>query len=80
MEWRFHLGCITTLDCNAPLPLWGFNFTRTPRAPFLFPTNINQTTYPYNARWNGTAAVEVGAYCPPEEFTYFPNGEEPDVD
>lgn len=80
MEWRFHLGCITTLDCRAPLPLWGFNFARTPRAPMLFPTNFNQSTYPFNPKWNTTGGVEVGGYYPPEAFTYFPDGEAADDD
>ena len=80
MEWRFDLGCITELDCNAPLPVWGFDWNQTPRGPILFPTNFSQAGYPYAPDWNGTPAVATGSYYPPAEFTYFPDGEAPDVD
>ncbi|HEV8049038.1 MAG TPA: alkaline phosphatase family protein, partial [Thermoplasmata archaeon] len=80
MEWRFHLGCIAVLDCNAPLPINEFNWSQTPRAPIQFPTNFSQASYPYDPTWNRTGAVPVGQYVPPTEFTYFPNGEGPDID
>jgi phospholipase C len=80
MEWRFHLGCIAVLDCNAPLPIYGFNWSQTPRAPLQFPTNFSQAKYPYNPAWNGTSRVRVGGYVPPLNYTYFPDGEGPDID
>lgn len=80
MEWRFHLGCLTVLDCNAPLPIEGFNWNQPPRAPMMFPTNFSQASYPFNPKWNGTSKVPVGSYVPPLNFTYFPNGEAPDID
>ncbi|MGA7862332.1 MAG: alkaline phosphatase family protein, partial [Thermoplasmata archaeon] len=45
LEWRFSLhtasgaDCITSRDCNAPLPFAYFDFNQTPRAPILFPTS-----------------------------------------
>ncbi|HYA57250.1 MAG TPA: alkaline phosphatase family protein [Thermoplasmata archaeon] len=80
MEWRFGLGCITALDCNAPLPLWGLNFSSGPRAPILFPTDFNDSLYPFNPDWNGTATAPTGNYDPPEQFVSFPDGEAPDID
>jgi len=80
MEWRFGLGCITKLDCEAPLPLWGFNFSGPPRAPILFPTNFSLASYPYDSNWNASALGPPAPYFPPEEFTYFPDGEAPDID
>jgi phospholipase C len=79
MEWRFNLGCITDLDCNAPLPLGAFNFSQEPRAPILFPTNVSQASYPMTL----TPADQVHEgipYYPPTMYTYFPYGEAPDVD
>jgi len=80
MEWRFHLGCITDLDCAAPLPIIGFDWTKPPREPLLFPTNFSQASYPYLPDWNGNSTVLTGSYVPPSEFVVFPNGEAPDVD
>ena len=79
MEWRFHLGCISDLDCNAPLPLFGFNWLAPPREPMMFPTNFSQASYPIRPAWFDLAG-EVGHYHPPSEFTVFPEGEEPDDD
>jgi phospholipase C len=80
MEWRFHLGCLSTLDCDAPLPIWGFNWNQTPRAPIDFPTNISQASYPFNPNWNAAGGLRTGEYVPPTEFTYFPKGEGPNID
>jgi phospholipase C len=81
MEWRFGLKCIATLDCKAPLPLWGFDWNlKGPHSPILFPTNIASASYPYNPKWDGSAGVEVGGYVPPTEYTYFPQGQAPDID
>jgi phospholipase C len=49
MEWKFGLGCLTTRDCNAPLPLGYFDFTQRPRTPVLFPTDALNATYPMSA-------------------------------
>jgi phospholipase C len=81
MEWRFGLGCTSTLDCKAPLPLFGFDWhLKGPRPPIMFPTNISEASYPYNPLWNGTTAVPVGSYVPPLDYTYFPYGQAPDID
>jgi phospholipase C len=81
MEWRFGLGCIGLLDCNAPLPLWGFDWNlKAPNPPMMFPTNITSASYPYNPDWNGTTQVPTGRYVPPTEYTYFPEGQAPDID
>jgi phospholipase C len=79
MEWRFQLGCITELDCNAPLPLNFFDFGQAPRAPMLFPTTFSDMVYPIVPA-SLAAHVPVGAYYPPSNFTYFPDGEAPDID
>jgi phospholipase C len=36
MEARYHLGCITSRDCTAPLPTGFFNFSIAPRKPVYF--------------------------------------------
>jgi phospholipase C len=77
MEWRFQLGCITALDCTAPLPLSMFNFHQPPRPPLLFPTNFTAMHYPMSLR---SARAPIVPYYPPTEFTYFPDGEAPDID
>jgi phospholipase C len=74
IEWRFHLGCIATLDCTAPLPIYGFDWSHGPRAPLMFPTNFSKASYPFDPAWNGTAAVRIGAYVPPSQFTNSPDG------
>jgi phospholipase C len=45
-EWQFGLGCLTSLDCNAPLPFSFFNFNQTVRPPMMFPTNWLDAEYP----------------------------------
>jgi phospholipase C len=45
-EWQFGLGCLTALDCNAPLPFSFFNFNQTARLPMTFPTNWANARYP----------------------------------
>jgi hypothetical protein len=80
MEWRFHLGCLTLLDCGAPLPLYSFNWSAPPRAPVLFPTNFSQASYPFDPGWNGAAPVAVGSYVPPPVFTSFPDDQPPGID
>jgi len=80
MEWRFNLGCISVLDCEAPLPLFGFDWNSLPRPPEMFPTNFSQASYPYEPDATGNQALSAGGYYPPTEFTSFPEGEEADVD
>jgi phospholipase C len=46
VEWQFGLGCLTTLDCNAPLPFSFFDFNQTARLPIMFPTAWSQARYP----------------------------------
>jgi len=46
VEWQFGLGCVTALDCLAPLPLDFFDFNQTPRLPILFGDAWNTTPYP----------------------------------
>ncbi|HEY6238556.1 MAG TPA: alkaline phosphatase family protein [Thermoplasmata archaeon] len=46
VEWQFHLGCDTALDCGASLPLSFFNFNQTARPPIFFPTVWTNATYP----------------------------------
>ncbi len=46
VEWQFHIGCVTALDCTAPLPLTFFDFNQTARWPVLFATSWLNATYP----------------------------------
>jgi phospholipase C len=75
METQFGLGCITSRDCNAPLPTAFFNLSASPRAPVLFPTNPADWSYPYVAPTDPTAATQV-----PTHFTSDPTGDGVDVD
>lgn len=79
MEWRFNLGCLTYLDCHAPLPLGGYDFSAPARAPMMFPTNVSDARYPYSGV-SPAAPVPLGDYSPPPQYTLFPGGEAPDVD
>lgn len=45
-EWTFGLGCLTSLDCNAPMPWDLFAFNSTARAPLSFATSWLQAHYP----------------------------------
>ena len=81
MEWRFKLGCISVLDCSAPLPLGAFDWKRpVPRTPIMFPTNESLASYPFNPKWNGPAVIPYGTYYPPTQYVVFPDGEAPDID
>ncbi|MCI4364135.1 MAG: hypothetical protein L3K13_07565, partial [Thermoplasmata archaeon] len=79
MEWRFHLGCITPLDCSAPLPLDFFNFDAPARAPMLFPSSFNATSYPLPLQPSGWGGL-LPPYYPASAFTLFPQGQAPNVD
>lgn len=57
VEWRFHLGCLTVLDCTAPLPLDFFNFNQTARSPWIFPTLATQARYPEPLQGGGQGPV-----------------------
>lgn len=59
VEWRFGLGCIASVDCEAPLPLGYFNFTAPPRAPMFFPTNLSYAAYPMVAQSSARTASTV---------------------
>jgi phospholipase C len=79
MEWRFGLGCIASIDCNAPLPLGYFEFNGAPRAPMLFTTNPLNATYPIplqkrNAPWAPVKFTASSAY------TVYPANPPPFVD
>lgn len=56
IEERWNLGCITSRDCNAPLPSAFFDFTMLRRAPVLFSLN---DTYPMTSqslpKWDTTS-------------------------
>lgn len=77
MEWRFRLGCIVPLDCNAPLLLDLFNFSAPARSPILFPTDVNLTSYPMPLQARG-AFTPIAAFDPPSPFVSF--ARLPDVD
>jgi phospholipase C len=79
MEERFDLGCITSLDCSAPLPLDAFDFSAPPRPPMLFPSSVANATYPMVPA-NSTGEGAIRPYYPPAEFSSFPQGELPDID
>lgn len=75
MEWRFNLGCITTADCTAPIPLDMFNFNAAPRPPMLFPTNFFNASYPMPLQSSITPTIHPSSgYYPPPMFASFPNG------
>lgn len=77
MESSFGLGCITSRDCNAPLPNGFFNFSMSPRAPVLFSTTPTNWTYPYAPRAGGADGT---GWQIPEAFLADPNGDGVDVD
>jgi phospholipase C len=70
VEWRWNLGCITSRDCNAPLPFAYFNFNQTARAPILFPTNWTNATYPMPLQDVSQIALGCATDCQidPEEW------------
>lgn len=60
VEQRFHLACLATMDCYAPInDLEGFfNFSQIPRQPLSLPTEEKWADYPLklqplNVRWKG---------------------------
>jgi phospholipase C len=77
METQYGLGCITSRDCNAPLPTGFFNLTANPRPPVLFSTNPQAWTYPYAGP--GTPPSS-GVWQAPSAFVDHPNGDGTDVD
>jgi phospholipase C len=82
MEDRFGLGCIATLDCNAPLPLDTFDFSQSPRSPMLFPTSVAGASYPMPLQSSGTTTSlrTLEGFAPPQQYVVFPGGEAPDID
>ncbi|MCI4330734.1 MAG: hypothetical protein L3K19_02660 [Thermoplasmata archaeon] len=72
MEWRFHLGCLAPMDCNAPIPFDYFNFHQPPRAPIFFSTNPANWTYPMALQAPGAPPPPpTGPYVPPASFLNF---------
>ena len=67
VEWRFGLGCITSRDCNAPLPFAYFDLGQAPRPPIVFPTDPINASYPMGieggAGWPSPAALGEGSNC-----------------
>ena len=49
IEQRWHLGCLTSVDCNAPNLSHYFDFGMKPRAPIYFDPNWHNDTYPMRA-------------------------------
>lgn len=62
VEWQFDLGCLTALDCSAPLPFDFFNFNETARSPILFPTVWTSASYPIPLQ-NSTVTHLVCTSC-----------------
>jgi len=63
VEWRFGLGCITSRDCNAPLPFQYFNFNQTARAPIVFPTNYTNASYPMPLQLTPSSGMSCPSNC-----------------
>ena len=67
MEWKFGLGCFTTRDCNATLPLDYFNFSAPARAPITIP-DFSHASYPLalqlgkNLAFTRQTAWPIGIY------------------
>jgi phospholipase C len=81
MEWRFKMRCISTLDCDATLPLWGFAWgLKSPRAPIYFTTNITQASYPYKSALSNTVNAPRLGYSPPALFANAIDDPADDVD
>jgi phospholipase C len=55
VEWRFKLGCLTRLDCAAPLPFDFFNFNQSARPPMYFATDWTKASYPMPLQAGGNA-------------------------
>jgi phospholipase C len=69
IEWRFGLGCLTPVDCGAPIPFDYFNFSQTPRAPILFSTNVSGWSYPMPLQAPSVPQPSPhGPYVPPAAF------------
>jgi phospholipase C len=69
MEWRFHLGCLSPVDCGAPLPFDYFDFNQKPRAPILFSTNASNWSYPMPLQSPAAALPgPAGTYSPPADI------------
>jgi|HubBroStandDraft_1064217.scaffolds.fasta_scaffold07538_3 phospholipase C len=76
VEWRFGLGCLTSQDCNAPLPFSYFNFNQTARAPVVFATNYTDTVYPMTLQTNYSEHLVCPSICQitPSAWANPPNG------
>ncbi len=83
VEDRFHMPCLTVVDCNAPSLLQYFNFNQAPRVPIIFSTSIYNKTFAYpiplqNATNFNTYPTQP--WSPALDITFYPNGEGPDID
>lgn len=81
IEDRFGLPCLTAVDCNAPSLLQYFHFNQTARPPIIFPTTLDNATYPMPLQ-NGLILYSWAAlhYQVPEQFIVYPDGPGLDVD
>jgi phospholipase C len=75
MEWRFGLGCLTPMDCGAPIAMDYLQFSHA-RAPILFPDSVSTASYPL--RLSTTQTVTTGSYQPSSAYSTFLN--QPDTD
>ncbi len=80
VEWRFKLGCLGAVDCQAPLPFGYFNFNQTARAPIIFPTNYTEAGYPMPLQTNYSmpfpcptvCTITPGSWVTPTQETIIP--------
>jgi phospholipase C len=62
VEWQFNLGCVTALDCTAPLPFGFFDFNQTARLPIVFSTDWQNATYPMTLQPIGARVLCDGCF------------------
>jgi phospholipase C len=63
-ENQFGLGCLTSRDCNANLPLGMFNFSMPPRPPMMFSTSWTHWKYPMPLQSQSAPWQPVGGFTP----------------
>ena len=73
VEVRFNLGCLTPMDCNAPLPFNFFDFGQSPRPPIVFANGVGTANYPMPLQ-NATNynTWPKAPYFPPSQFATMP--------
>jgi phospholipase C len=79
MELRFNLGCLTPMDCKAPVPLGYFNFSHGPRPPILFSGNTSTWTYPMPPTGQPVEFTPIPPYDAPDAYFHL-TSTAPDVD